>query len=293
MIICTLSCASKLCLSVIIKCYYIMKKLVLNKKKPVSGTREWAGSNVNFIRGCVHDCKYCFAKGNGVRFKRITAEDWKIEVVRPEKLKKNFRKREKPIMFPSSHDITPKNADLAIGILGKMLKAGNNVLIVSKPHLEVIQKICNGFHAYKNQILFRFTIGSNNSDTLKFWEPNAPIYEERLAALKYAFSEGYKTSVSIEPTLDGNTYDLVQQLSPFVNDSIWIGLANRLKGNLKLNGYADDETLEKVEELKKIQTDQWVFELADKLNGNSKIRWKDSCKKILKIKRSTVAGLDI
>jgi hypothetical protein len=43
-------------------------------------------------------------------------------------------------MFPSSHDISPKNADLAIGFLEKMLKAGNDVLVVSKPHLDVVEK---------------------------------------------------------------------------------------------------------------------------------------------------------
>ncbi|MCP3681324.1 MAG: hypothetical protein GY861_01415, partial [bacterium] len=28
----------------------------------VSGTFEWAKYTVNFIDGCKHDCKYCYAK---------------------------------------------------------------------------------------------------------------------------------------------------------------------------------------------------------------------------------------
>lgn len=272
-----------------------MKEQSVKTKKEMLafGTKEWASSNVNFIKGCVHDCKYCFAKSNGVRFKRCKAESWKIEKVQEHKLNKNYRKRKGTVMFPSSHDISPKNADLAIGVLEKLLKARNDVLIVSKPHLEVIEKLCNHFPEYKEQILFRFTIGSLDNDVLKFWEPNAPSFQERLASLKYAFSQGYKTSVSCEPALDVNTYELVQQLSPFVTDSIWIGLANRLKGNLKLNGHGNAKTWGKADNLKKMQNNEWVYELADKLADNPKIRWKDSCKKILQIERPTVAGLDI
>ena len=146
---------------------------------------------------------------------------------------------------------------------------------------------------YKEQILFRFTIGSIDSDTLKFWEPNAPSFDERLSSLKYAFSQGYRTSVSCEPALDGNTFELVQKLSPYITDTLWIGLANRMKGNLKLNGHGDAETWGKAGELKKVQSKEWVYNLYEKLVDNPKIRWKDSCKKIFQIDRPTVAGLDV
>ncbi len=270
-----------------------MTSSIKNKQRPAFGTKEWAGSNENFIQGCIHDCKYCFAKGNAVRFRRKTAENWRIEEVNFKKLKRGVRKRKGTIMFPSSHDISPKNVDYAIQHLEKLVKAGNNVLVVSKPHLEVIQKICSHFQPYKDQMLFRFTIGSDNTETLKFWEPNAPSFEERLSALQHAQAQGFKTSVSIEPALDGNTFELVQKLSPFVTDSLWIGLANRLKGNLKLNGHADDETWTKANELKAIQTKHWVEELADKLKDHPKIKWKDSCKKVLGIIRPIETGLDI
>ncbi len=270
------------------------EKLLKTKKEMLAfGTKEWAMQNVNFINGCKNDCLYCYAKSMAIRFGRKTPETWKIEEVKEDKIPKKFGKVDGITMFPSSHDISPENADYAINILEKLLKADNNVLVVSKPHLEVVQKICYHLQQYREQILFRFTIGSTSNETLKFWEPNAPSFEERLASLQYAFSHGYKTSVSCEPTLDGNTYELVQQLSPYVTDSIWIGLANRLKGNLKLNGHGNPETWEKADNLKKLQNKAWVYELADKLTDNPKIRWKDSCKKILQIERPTVKGLDV
>ncbi|WP_340114274.1 radical SAM protein [Maribellus mangrovi] len=266
---------------------------VLKNGKPVSGTLEWASKNVNFINGCSHDCKYCYAKSIAVRFKRKTVDNWKEEIVIYDKLNKMAKKVDGRIMLSSTHDHMPEHFDVTIKMLDKLLKTGNDVLVVSKPHLEVIQKICEHFPAYKDKILFRFTIGSMDNNVLKFWEPGAPDFEERLAALKFAHSAGYQTSVSCEPALDGNTYELTQELLPYVTDSIWIGLANRLNANLKLNGHGDVETRKMADELQKIQSDAWVFGLYKNLGNNSKIRWKDSCKKILKLEQPTVKGLDI
>jgi hypothetical protein len=40
------------------------KKEKTKKVKPAYGVYEWATSKENFISGCIHDCRYCFAKGN-------------------------------------------------------------------------------------------------------------------------------------------------------------------------------------------------------------------------------------
>lgn len=34
----------------------------MKEGKPVFGTTEWAASNVNYLKGCSNDCKYCFSK---------------------------------------------------------------------------------------------------------------------------------------------------------------------------------------------------------------------------------------
>ena len=166
-------------------------------------------------------------------------------------------------------------------------------MLVTKPHLFVIQEIDRFFSDKKDQILFSFTIGSTDSATLKFWEPFAPSFDERLSSLQYAYSKGFKTSVSCEPALDTNTEELVEILLPFVTDSIWIGLPNRLKGILKLNGADDPETLSAAEELMRSQSVEWVQQLYNTYRGNPKIKWKDSIKKIVGIERPTEVGLDI
>jgi len=68
--------------------------------------------------------------------------------------------------------------------------------------------------------------GQLNNNSLKFWEENAPTFEERLDSLKYAYFMKYRTSVSIEPFLDKNPSPLIIKLSTYVSDTIWIGKMN-------------------------------------------------------------------
>lgn len=264
----------------------------MTKEKQVFGTCEWASENANFISGCIHDCKYCYSKEMAIRFKRKTPDNWTVEEINYNQLKRNFRKVDGYIMFPSSHDISIDNIELSLSFIKNLLKNGNHILIVTKPHLEVIKKICETFSKEKNNILFRFTIGSSDSAILKFWEPNAPSFEERFESLKYAHKLGFKTSVSCEPILDIDTITLVKQISPFVTDAIWIGKPNFLLRRLRMNGVTDRNTIQKADELNKAQSDEWIIELFNTLKDDPKIKWKESIKKILNLEVSTIKGLD-
>ena len=44
------------------------------QQKMSFGTYEWAAETKNIISGCIHDCKYCYAKSMAVRFNRKTPE---------------------------------------------------------------------------------------------------------------------------------------------------------------------------------------------------------------------------
>lgn len=264
----------------------------MGKEKQVFGTTEWATANANFINGCLHDCKYCYSKEMAIRFKRKTPENWKEEIVNTKQLNKRFKKKEGYIMFPSSHDITPENLDLSIKFLGNILEEGNDVLVVTKPHMEVVERVCKAFSQQKNNILFRFTIGSCDSQILRFWEPNAPSFEERLKSMKYAYDNGFKTSISCEPILDIATEELVQLVIPFVTDAVWIGKPNFLLRRLKMNGITDNETIKKAKELSVLQSDKWIVELYEKYKDNPQIKWKESIKKIVNIEIPTIKGLD-
>lgn len=196
------------------------------------GTKEWADTNVNCYYGCSNDCKYCYAKRMALRFKRETNESWKTMYPNINAINKEYKKREGRIMFPTSHDITPETYPNCLIVLKKLLDAGNEVLITTKPNLTVITKLICELDKYQEQIQFRFTITSIDNKVLRFWEPYAPNYNERKNSLILARSFNYKTSVSIEPFLDEDPYPLIKDIAPYCSESIWIGKLNYIKNRI-------------------------------------------------------------
>jgi DNA repair photolyase len=160
-------------------------------------------------------------------------------------------------MIPTSHDITPAHLDLAMSVIGKLLVAGNRLLITTKPHLKCIMKICQAFKEYKEMIQFRFTITSKDDLMLAKWEPGAPLFLERVKALIFAFKAGFNTSISMEPCLDLDPRPLVERIAPYVTGKIWIGVMN----------YCGEYFFTKIETL---QT--WLGYFA----GNEQIIFKDA-----------------
>jgi len=188
------------------------------------------------------------------------------------------------VMFPRSHDITPKTLQPCITVLHHLLDGGNRVLIVSKPHLDCIKTICKTFAQHRDMILFRFTIGAYDNALLKYWEPGAPSFQERLASLKHAFKRGFETSVSIEPMLDSaNVVKLFSKLVPWVTDAIWIGKMNRVPSATEQMGDA----------IRAGQTKEKIREIYADLKRHPKVKWEDSIKKVMGLKRPDKAGLDV
>ena len=264
-----------------------------NKKvKQATGTKEWATETVNFCNGCSNACIYCYARYRAVaRFHWMSNDDWPNEVVREDDVNKKRKRIDGQIMLPSTHDITPGNIDAAEVVLLKLLEAGNDVLIVSKPRLECIQRLCASLLPFKDQILFRFTIGFIDERTREFWEPNAPTYNERLDCLRAAYDLGFKTSVSAEPLLEPwRANVLVDSLRPFTTHSFWIGKLNDLRTRTKWL-YPDGHP--EIDRLEQWQTDEKVREVYEALKGTPLVRWKESYKEVLGLARPTTAGLDI
>lgn len=260
--------------------------------KKATGTKEWAVETVNCVTGCGHFCRYCFARYNAVkRYKWIASnEDWPNEKIRQHDVDKRRRKINGVVLFPSTHDVTPDNFDACLIVIGKLVIAKNDVLIVSKPHLECITKLCDALAKYKKQVMFRFTIGAIDSDILKYWEPGAPDFDERLACLQHAQEQGYRTSISIEPILDFyGLGDLIEKIDPFVTDTIWLGKMNNIKSRVEI---VTDEDREMVAKLEAGQTDDMVKSLYYRFRSEPKIRWKDSIKKIVGIDLNEESGLD-
>ncbi|MGV9141308.1 MAG: radical SAM protein [Promethearchaeota archaeon] len=210
--------------------------------KGTKGTKEWAYKNLNFVRGCPYNCTYCYAKRMALRFGRIKNEkEWGEWELVPKKIKKGYRMLKNPTnlhtyMSPTSHDIFLAILPAAITIYKKVLKAGNTLLITTKPNPICIKKLCMGLMDWKDQIMFRFTITSNSGKTLKTCEPYAPALTQRIKALKCARNVGFRTSVSVEPFLDYDPVPLIDRIEKFVNDTIWIGpMSGKIPSGLKKN----------------------------------------------------------
>ena len=91
---------------------------------------------------------------------------------------------------------------------------------------------------------------------LSLFEPNAPGYQERKAALQYAYEHGFQTSVSVEPMLDPvHIDDLIADLLPFVTDAIWIGKMNYVG---RLYSKVDPEVQAALKVIENGQTDEII-----------------------------------
>jgi hypothetical protein len=303
-----------------------------------TGTREWSQASVNCCTGCAHGCLYCYARAAALRFGRLAdGREWVNETPRDRKpvsrshgltvprshgptvprscdwWKSPIYNRRYPgvVMFPTTHDITPGNLDCCLTVLQRLLWAGNKVLVVSKPHLDCTRRILRGVDGTglggsvgRTRIEFRFTIGAIDRTLLDFWEPGAPTLPERMAALELVFKQGWKTSVSAEPLLEPATaLDLIGMVHPFITETIWIGMANKLRARTAWIAQArgdnhfnvrrpihdaaghelpSPEALEAaIVGLEACQTPEAIRRVYDPLKSNPQVRWKDSYRQAL------------
>lgn len=205
-----------------------MKDFLADRKSKF-GVQEWAEYSMNFQTGCEHGCVYCYAREQALRFNWIsTWEEWETPKIREKALKKKFGKRQGVTMIPTTHDITPENWETFKTILIKLLTPGNNVLLVTKPHLSCMRELVNCFGPYRENLLIRITLGTTDDTVRKVLEPNAPSVGERLEALRWLFEERFRTSVSCEPLLGGpeDFKAIVEAVKAHVTDDIWVGFMN-------------------------------------------------------------------
>ena len=267
----------------------------------ISGTKEWSVKSINCWLGCEHRCRYCYARANALRFGKIkSAGEWGTTYNRRSAAGGNINRRyDGPVMFPTTHDITPATLDACLPILRALLAKGNEILIVSKPAAAVIQRLCDRLpltagtgpnmaaDRLRELVQFRFTIGSLDAAESAYWEPFAPPPAERLYCLAYARYHGFRTSVSAEPLLTADVGRLIDAVDPYVTGTIWIGAMNRIRQRV-IEG-TDEEEIERIERL---QTPKAIRSIYEVLKDHPKIRWKESYKESLGLDRPDRPGLD-
>lgn len=260
--------------------------------KPIRGTREWAVAEINCSMGCPHGCRYCYARYDLVERKgAVTSKQWSSCRVLADEVSCKRPLYPGQVMFPSAHDIIPENLEACLSVLKNLLEAGNKVLVVSKPHLDCIQRLCSELSDAREQLLFRFTITARDNRILELWEPHAPRFEERKACLEYAFAKGFATSVSVEPMLDtADVAAMTRELLPFITDSIWLGKMNRIERRVACESREMQKEIERIEQG---QNDARLLQLYHELRSIPQVRWKESVKKVVGLELAEEPGLDI
>lgn len=223
------------------------------------GVQEWADAqSINLCIGCANDCVYCYARAGALFHKRISDwANWKQVIFKERVASRQYSRVRKArrIMFPTTHDIPSEPAHIrqaCIDFIFKQLcQRKLDVLITTKPRLDVIKEICDLLapasikwktpkgkvsecEQPRNHVAFRFTIGSLSEHVLSVLEPGAPSLSERISALTYATNAGFQTSISCEPLLDESPCALVEKLIPLLSPTnraqdsgvIWIGCMN-------------------------------------------------------------------
>jgi len=252
----------------------------MSKRK--TGVVEWAGHSANCLVGCSHNCRYCYAREMAVRFGRCSNDDWATPRLNGKALRKRWKKLPGVVMFPTTHDVLPDFLDECTRFLLNILEAGNRVLIVSKPHLDCIWNLCQQLRGHEDRIELRVTLGTLTPEVLSYWEPGAPMADERCESLFQAHTRfGWRTSLSAEPLLT-DSLDEVRELVAGAEcagvETIWIGKLNQIRRRVRIETDRDREMVWRIEAA---QTDEKVMELVRALDGNPRIRWKDSIKDVI------------
>jgi len=257
-----------------------MSKKGFDAARSGSGTKEWAEVTENIQRGCANNCLYCYAAANAARFHLCSREDWPNEVLTKRALITSYPAREGVVMFPSSHDITAFNVGAYLRVARLILEKGNQLLIVTKPRRAIVSNLMDILAPWREQILFRFTIGALDDRLISLWEPGAPSSLDRLDSLSDAEDRGFARSVSIEPMLAGydETMRVVENVLAMNPETIWIGKMNKM--SLRVVDQSD-EVRAAVALLREQQSAPEIMRLHAAIHLVPSIRWKDSIKLVL------------
>ena len=271
------------------------------------GTEQWSDNSFNFMNTnkiCQNVCLYCYIGGISNHYGRVQLKDIindyekdGIEIVSdgcpitgqerrnrrmeftidPEKAATTWGKkgRRKLWMSPTAHDIFPENVDAAISAWKRLLDAGHQLIIVSKPLLPCIEKITTELAGYNNSVLFRFTITSNKQDILDTWELFAPTFEERVACLKLAKERGFTVSTSMEPFLS-DPVETVRSIEKHINGEIWIGMLNGFPSEKIIGRPFSKKLKDEIDRVKEMYDFENINRIVTELRKNPKIQWKES-----------------
>ena len=206
------------------------------------------GGMRNIQKGCERDCHYCYGAEGADRRNQIKREDWGFPVIDLNKVNRKYRKTSKRIMFPTTHDITEYNIEACLVVLKRLLKVGNNVLIVSKMSSKIFKRLTTELWEFRRQLEVRITITAWDQLIKSIFERNSPWTEDQLLILESVLKLNLPISVSIEPFLEEDPTRLIQELIARGITSIWIGPMNH-RGRLRKISQTIEDNFDYLEQI--------------------------------------------
>lgn len=213
---------------------------------------EYVNWAVNWRRGCAHGCTYCYAATMAKRFKQVPVGRWnqsELVITEPGKaLRQQLERKRKPvegmILVSSSHDpFMPGGVAEGIQVVRALMETGlgSQTLVLTKAPRMALTALGNV--RMEDGLWFGVSLTGLSLQTAIEYEREAESPLERLAGLREAARRGYRTWVSIEPTLPGNGMLAIARsvLQMELNPMPWIVFG-------KLNYRGSDERLR-----------QWAF----------------------------------
>ena len=207
--------------------------LELRRAKQKFYKTQWAfAPGVNFGEGnCPRGCRYCYAvafshRRTGAPIPDIE-DDRNLFVANGRSINRlmghTSRKQPELRIFASMHDVFPENLGDYLRIARHLVTVANvELLIVTKAGPDVVRPLCAGLANVRDKVMIVITITSADDETLKFWEPHAPTFAERLESLEIAHANGFRTSVSLEPFLS-DPRPVIAAARDFVTHGMWLG----------------------------------------------------------------------
>jgi len=175
---------------------------------------------INPYVGCMHGCKYCYARF--VCRWRNTKEKWgefvDVKINAPELAKKESKNKKGTITFCTVCD-PYQPLEKKYKLTRKILQSLNpNLHVVILTKSDLVLRDIDVFKRFK-KIDIGLTITTFDEKIKKIWEPNSPSSDKRLAALKRLKQEGFSTYVFIAPILPYlvNLENVVKKVVPYID----------------------------------------------------------------------------
>lgn len=257
--------------------------VIEEKPKAKFGTREISDISANIQVGCSNDCKYCYAAHRAVSGGYVKGREmWGKDILKSSQPIFN-RKYDGVVMYPTTHDITRRLLNSHCQAISEILEAGNDLVICSKARLECLQRVAKVCAGYKDKVTFMVTITTLDEGQSVFWEPNAPLPCERLAALEFLRRAGFRTSVIVEPLLQGpcSALGIYQAVSPYVTEAIWIGTMNMIDERVDVSNPDNVRAVDAIKRYHSIDNLRFLYE---NMKDLPKVRFKSSITRIFERK---------